>query len=138
MQATQGTLLSLPSVCPSPAFPTRSQSVCPAPASPSHFDRPPQFPPVYLLQHLLSVSHQLRLPHPIFVIPSSFPICCPSILICCLSVPFPLLCLVRSIPTVFPSRQAGLQGALLLPSFSQSSFSFSTSLLHLTRSWSFP
>ena len=113
MQATQGTLSSLPSVCLSYAFRTRSQSVCPAPTSPSHFDHRPvfSFPSVALLQHLFSASRQLGFP----------PDLCHYNFLSHLSVhpyllsvhPFPRLCLTLFIPTCHPSRQASLQRALL-------------------------
>ena len=94
MQATQGTLSSLPSVCLSYAFRTRSQSVCPAPTSPSLITA------LFSLFLLSLFSSTSCLPHAswvfplIFVIRASFPICL-STPICCLSVPFPgsvLLC----------------------------------------------
>lgn len=104
MQATQGTLSSLPSVCLSYAFPTRSQSVCPAPTSPSHSDHPP-----FSLFLLLLFSSTSCLPQAswvsslIFVIISSFPICL-STPIFCLSLSPALSCSVHS---NLPSVSAG-------------------------------
>ena len=123
MQATQGTLSSLPSVCLSYAFPTRSQSVCPAPTSPSHSGHPPvfSFPSVALLRHLLSASSQLgflpNLCHYIFLSHLSVH---PYLLSVC---PFPRFCLALFIPTCRQSLQASLQKALPFLSFSVS-FSF--------------
>lgn len=96
MQATWGTLLSLPSVCPSSAFPTRSQSVCPAPASPYHLDHPLRFS-LFLLSIFSStscLSHTSWVFSLIFVIPFSLPTCCLSVPICCLFL-FPSSALFR-------------------------------------------
>lgn len=115
MQATQGTLLSLPSVCPSYAFPTRSQSVCPAPASPSPFGHPLTLLFSFSLpQHLLSVSHQLGSTPPPQPLSCHLPF--PSAV--CLSVPIPLFCLGLSIPSFSAGRSPGSPPVpFLLPGF---------------------